>query len=406
MNQPAPTLLPAHVPPEVARPFALTPRKAVSQNPYTQIIPALHRGPAIFYGTDIFPGPGGGGWVIRRAADLKAVYDNTTDFVKKGNGQYASMIGESWDVIPTELDPPRHGEFRKALNPVFSPKNMAALDGLVRQRARSYIAAFERRGAVEFIREFAIPFPVSIFLDLLGLPQEQMGQFLEWEFSLLHTNDMGVRVTAIRAVQALLLAEIEKRRRHPGSDLISNALRMEVDGRPWTDEEVFGHCFNLFLGGLDTVSANVGLHFYHLATHPTHQAELRANPAGIEIALQELLRAYAAVTTLRICAREIRIHGLTIKPGDRVAMSTPLGSNDPEAFENPTDVRLDRRPAHLSFGHGPHRCLGAHLARRELQIAMTEMFLAIPHFKLQPDFEVPFFLSNIIHVDALPLVWS
>jgi cytochrome P450 len=397
--------LPDHVPPELAYPFALTPRKVVHLNPYTDIIPGLHRGPAIFYGTDIFPGPGGGGWVIRRADDLKSVYDNTIDFVKKGNGQFASMVGESWDVIPTELDPPRHTAFRKALNPVFSPKNMNALDSLVTERAQSYIAKFKDRGAVEFVKEFAIPFPVSIFLDLLGLPQGRMDQFLEWEFSLLHTNDLGLRVAAIRAVKALLLDEIKKRRSNPGEDLISNACRMQIDGRPWSDEEVFGHCFNLFLGGLDTVSANVGLHFYHLATHPDHQRELRGDPSKLEIGMSELLRAYAAVTTLRICFKEIKIHGITIKPGDRVAMPTPLGSNDPEAFEAPTEVRLDRRPAHLTFGYGPHRCLGAHLARRELQISITEMFRAIPEFKLKPGFDVPFFLSNIIHVDELPLVW-
>jgi cytochrome P450 len=397
--------LPDHVPPELAYPFALTPRKVVHLNPYTDIIPGLHRGPAIFYGTDIFPGPGGGGWVIRRAEDLKSVYDNTIDFVKKGNGQFASMVGESWDVIPTELDPPRHTAFRKALNPVFSPKNMNALDSLVTERAQSYIAKFKDRGAVEFVKEFAIPFPVSIFLDLLGLPQGRMDQFLEWEFSLLHTNDLGLRVAAIRAVKALLLDEIKKRRSNPGEDLISNACRMQIDGRPWSDEEVFGHCFNLFLGGLDTVSANVGLHFYHLATHPDHQRELRGDPSKLEIGMSELLRAYAAVTTLRICFKEIKIHGITIKPGDRVAMPTPLGSNDPEAFEAPTEVRLDRRPAHLTFGYGPHRCLGAHLARRELQISITEMFRAIPEFKLKPGFDVPFFLSNIIHVDELPLVW-
>jgi len=308
-------------------------------------------------------------------------------------------------VIPTELDPPRHTAFRKALNPVFSPKNMNALDSLVTERAQTYIAKFKDRGAVEFVKEFAIPFPVSIFLDLLGLPQGRMDQFLEWEFSLLHTNDMGLRIAAIRAVKALLLDEIKKRRSNPGEDLISNACRMQIDGRPWSDEEVFGHCFNLFLGGLDTVSANVGLHFFHLATHPEHQRELRGDPSKLEIGMSELLRAYAAVTTLRICFKEIKIHGITIKPGDRVAMPTPLGSNDPEAFEAPTEVRLDRRPAHLTFGYGPHRCLGAHLARRELQISITEMFRAIPEFKLKPGFDVPFFLSNIIHVDELPLVW-
>ena len=149
--------LPDHVPPELAYPCADLPRKVVHVNPYTDIIPGLHRGPAIFYGTDILPGPGGGGWVIRRADDLKSVYDNTIYFVKKVNGKFASMVGESWDVIPTELDPPRHTAFRKALNPVFSPKNMGALDALVTERAHSYIAKFKDRGAVEFVKEFRHP---------------------------------------------------------------------------------------------------------------------------------------------------------------------------------------------------------------------------------------------------------
>ena len=137
-----------------------------------------------------------------------------------------------------------------------------------------------------------------------------------------------------------------------------------------------------------------GLHFYHFATHPEDQRELRKDPSKLEIGLSELLRAYSAVTTLRICAKEINIHGVTIKPGDRVAMPTPLGSNDPEAFEAPTEVRLDRRPAHLTFGYGPHRCLGSHLARRELQIAITEMFRVIPEFKLKLEFRCAFFLEQ------------
>lgn len=397
--------LPSHVPAELAKPFALTPRKAGSINPFTDIIPELHKGPDIFYGTDIFPGPGGGGWVIRRAEDLKAVYDNTVDFIKKGNGQYASMIGESWDVIPTELDPPVHAKFRQALNPMFSPRKMAELQEKVTLRAAEFIDKFKDNGCTEFVKDFAVPYPVSIVLDLLDLPQDQMQQFLEWEFSLLHTNNIDERTAAIRAVKAMLLEEIDKREKNPGSDLISTALTLKVDGRSWSKQEVFGFFFNLFLGGLDTVSANLSLHFYHLATHLDDQRALREDPSKIENAVQELMRGYAAVTTLRICHKEINIQGITIKPGDRVAMSTPLGSNDPEAYDNPTEIRLDRRPNHLSFGWGIHRCLGNHLARRELNVAVEQMTQKLPEFRVKPGFEVPFFLSNIIHVSELQLVW-
>jgi len=404
MNQQI-AVLPPHVPPELAYPFPLTPRKAVYVNPFTDIIPKIHEGPPIFYGTDIFPGPGGSGWVIRRNADLKTVYSNTTEFIKKGNGQFASSIGESWDVIPTELDPPRHTAFRLSLNPSFTPRKLAELDGKVRTRARELIAKFKDQGHCEFVRDFGIPFPISIILDVLGLPQDRMNQFLEWEFALLHTNDWEARSAAVRAVKAMLLEEIDKREKNPTDDMISNILTLEVEGRKWTKIEVFGHCFNLFLGGLDTVTANLGLHFRHLATNPDLQNELRADPSKIEAAQEELLRAYSAVSTLRICHQEFTLHGITIKPGDRVLMSTPLGSNDPEVFENPTVVDITRRPVHLTFGFGPHRCLGAALARREIEVAYSEMLSALPEFRIKSGFEVPFYLSNIIHIDELPLVW-
>jgi cytochrome P450 len=396
--------IPAHVPAELAMPFALTPRAVVWENPYETIIPRLHEGPSIFFGTDVFPGRQGG-WIVRKASDLRMIYTDTDNFVKKGNTGFAASIGESWDIIPTELDPPVHFGFRSALNAVFTPRKMAELDGRVRERAQAYIAKFKDRGSCEFVKEFAVPFPVSIFLDLLNLPQDEMEQFLQWEFQLLHTDNMDDRVQGVRAVKAYLLKAIDDRVRNPGDDLISNALQLEVDGRKWTKEEVFGHCFNLYLGGLDTVSANMGLHFYHLATHPDQQTELRENPERITPAVEELLRAYAAVTTFRICAKEFVLDGVTILPGDRVAMPTPLGSNDPEEYEAPADVRFDRKGPHLTFGYGPHFCLGAHLARRELQIAMKEFLAVIPDFRIQEGFETPFFLSNIIHVDELPLVW-
>lgn len=396
--------LPSHVPPELAMEFPLTTRIISEVNPFKELVPKLHQGPDIFWGTNIFPGPSGG-WVLRRQEDLIKVYENTTDFIKKGNGEYSSMIGESWDVIPTELDPPKHTAFRRALEPVFSPKNMAALKDKVANRADELIDKFKHKGHVEFIKEFATPYPCTIVLDLLGLDCARLDEFLGWEHSLLHSNDMAARQNAIRTLKAFLMEQIEDREKNPRDDLISNALTMEADGRKWTKTEVFGHCFNLFIGGLDTVTANLGHHFHHLATHLDDQKTLRDDPSKVGMAVLELMRAYGTVTSMRICAKDIEINGVTIKAGDRVAMSTPLGSNDPAVYENPQEVRLDRRPVHVSLGHGIHRCLGAHLARRELNIAIESMLAALPEFTLKPGFKVPYLMSNIIHVQSLELVW-
>ncbi|MFA7555785.1 MAG: cytochrome P450 [Spongiibacteraceae bacterium] len=396
--------LPSHVPPELAMEFPLTTRTISYTDPFKEIIPKIHEGPAVFWGTNIFPGPSGG-WVVRRHEDLIKIYENTTDFIKKGNSEFSSMIGERWDVIPTELDPPKHTVFRRALEPVFSPKKMAELEHKVAGRADELIDTFADKGEVEFIKDFATPFPCTIVLDLLGLDCGRLNEFLGWEHNLLHTNDMGARQNAIRTLKAFLLEEIEAREKNPTDDLISNALNMEAEGRKWTKTEVFGHCFNLFIGGLDTVTANLGHQFHHLATHPEDQQYLRDNPEKIGIAVLELMRAYAAVTTMRICAKDTQLHGITIKAGDRVAMSTSLGSNDPEVFDSPEEVRLDRRPQHISLGHGIHRCLGQHLARREINVAIKEVLTRLPEFRLKPGFKTPYLMSNVMHVSELPLVW-
>ncbi len=399
-----PIVPPSHVPPELVRECRIFDRTVIHENPFETILPAIHDGPPVFWASNVNAGPIPG-WVVRRAEDLRAIYNDTENFYKQGNTQLAGIIGEDWDIIPTELDPPRHTGFRAALNPVYSPSNMAALDGRVRERARSFIDKFKDRGECEFVHDFAVPFPVTIFLDLLGFPKEEMEQFLVWENTLLRSHSTADRADSVRSVKDYLLAAIADRKKNPRDDLISIALTLEVDGRKWTDREVFGHCFNLYLGGLDTVTANIGLHIHHLATRPGDQADLRANPKKTVVAVEELLRAYAAVTTNRLVKQPYSLGGVTFMPGDYVAMSTPLAGRDPEYYDAPGEVRLDRRPSHVTLGYGIHRCLGQHLARRELQIAIEEFLAAIPPFTLKPDFTVPFFIGNVIHVDELRLVW-
>ena len=217
-------------------------------------------------------------------------------------GQWAKGIGEDWLVIPTETDPPEHGFYRQALNPQFSPAKMMALSDGIRERARTLIDVFKDRGHCDFLEDFAVGYPVNIVLDLLGLPQDRMPQFLQWEREMLHTDDMEVRAGATRAVKDYLVSEIDSRRATPREDYITRVLDFDYGDRKWNADEVLGHCFNLYLGGLDTVTSHLGLVFHHLATHPEHQAQLRANPGLSVIAVEELLRAFAPVTSFRLCS--------------------------------------------------------------------------------------------------------
>jgi cytochrome P450 len=398
------TEIPARVGPELVRDYPLSYRQIIHENPFETMIPEVHKGPPAFMAPTAYLSFAPG-WVFRRARDVKAIFDDTTNFIKKGNTNYAGVIGEDWDVIPTELDPPRHTAVRRVLNPLFTPVKVNQLAAKVRESARSYISKFKDRGHCELVQEFATSYPVAIFLELLGLPQDGMDQFLKWEFALIHAAGIDERAAGVRAVKAYLMEAIESRRKHPTDDLISNALRLVIDGRKLTPIEVFGHCFNLYLGGLDTVTANIGLQFMHLATHIDQQRQLRNDRSLIPVAMNELFRAYSATSHFRICAKDIEIAGVEVKVGDKVLLANPVANRDPEEYDSPNEVRFDRIAQNLTFGSGVHNCLGRHLARREVQVALEEILSTLPEFHLEPAAKIPFRIGSVIHVAELPLVW-
>ncbi|HEY9578878.1 MAG TPA: cytochrome P450 [Rhizorhapis sp.] len=397
--------IPPHVPAEFVREYPIVQGRYVEEDPYKTIIPAIHQWPPVFYATNAYPGSTPA-WVLRRAADVREAYKDTEHFSSMGANGFAAAIGESWTMIPTELDPPLHTGFRALLNPLFSPPRMRAMEDKVRKAARHHIASFKDKGKCDFIRDFAFPFPVSIFLDLIDLPHEDTARFMTWEHDLLHESDLDTVGNAVRNVTGYMREVIADRRRNPRDDFISYGIQAEIRGRPLTDDELIGYTFNLFIGGLDTVTSVMGLHFRHLAENPEHQRRLREDPAFIKTGLEELLRAFGATSTFRTCIKEQQINGVTIKPGDRVLMTTILACRDPEEYDRPNEIDLDRAPRQImTFGNGPHVCIGMHLARRELQIALEEFLAAIPEFRIAPGARIMTHLGGMVQPQTLPLVW-
>ena len=398
--------IPSHVPPELVREYPIIQGRYVEEDPYKTMIPAIHDWPPVFYATNAYPGERPA-WVIRRAADLRDAYSDTEHFSSMGGNPFAAIVGESWNMVPTELDPPFHTAVRGLLNPLFSPPKMRAMEDKVRTAARHYIERFKDRGECDFIRDFAFPFPVSVFLDLMDLPHNRTELFMQWEHDLLHEGDLGTIGNAVRAVNGYMKEIIAERRQNPGDDLISFAIHSAIEGRRFTDSELIGYTFNLFIGGLDTVTTNMGLHFRHLAENPDHQQRLRDDPAFISTALEELLRAYASTSTFRTCIKQRKLNGVTIMPGDKVLTSTILACRDPEEYDRPNEVILDRKPRQiLTFGHGPHFCLGVHLAKREMRVALEEFLSAIPPFSIKPGAIIKTHLGGMVQPTTLPLVWK
>jgi cytochrome P450 len=396
--------IPAHVPPSLARPWLLSPLLP-PEDPFDTVIPRIHEGPEAFYGVDVI-GPGMGSWVFRRAEDIRAIYRDSEHFTSAGRGTLSHMLGETWSVIPVDTDGAEHAAWRALLNPMFTPARAALLNDQGRQLARDLIAGFAATGACEFIGEFARPLPCTVFLAMMGFPLDRMPEFLQWEDAIIAGTELEQRQWALRHIKAFLFDAIAERRADPGDDLLSELLASKVAGRAPSDVELMGMAINLFLGGLDTITSMAGWHFKHLATHPEDQATLRANPELIPSALEELLRAYALVTMQRLCIKQTTIRGVIVMPGDYVTVSTPLAGRDPQAYERPDEVRFDRAPTHGAFAYGRHRCLGAHIARKELAIMLQEFLAAIPEFRIAPGAEVPMHLGAQMGIDALPLVWE
>lgn len=397
--------IPAHVPEHLIRDWPFQFGTTHKGNPYADLVDPVHAGghPDVFFTRDAYPGAQPA-WIVRRFEDVSAIYKDNVNFLNMGFAPFAMLTGEKWHLVPAEMDPPSHGRYRTMIFPLFTPKAVRALEDKVAAYANHFIDQFKHKGHCEFMREFAFEFPIKVVLDLIGLPQDMAAQFMAWETDLLHGHDLEVIAAATENVVAYLRGEIEDRKRNPREDLLTFGVNAEVDGVKMSDDEVLGFAFNLFIGGLDTVSTNLGLQFWHLATHAEDQARLRANPDLVPDAIEEMLRAYAAVSTFRTVANPVEIKGVTMMPGDKVIMSTTLAGRDPAAWDDPARVRLDRKPQHISFATGPHLCLGLHLARRELTVAITAFLREIPQFRLAPGAEVEFHLGMIQPL-ALPLVW-
>jgi cytochrome P450 len=395
---------PAHVPEALVRPYPIPFGGIMDGSPFDGTFQAMRNEPDIFYSVDAYPG-GRPTWILRRIADLRTVYLDNEHFSTKDFAPFAQLVGETWSSMPVETDPPMHGLYRSFVNPLFAPKAMAAMEDKIRAYARDYILSFKAKGQCEFLKDFAFEFPIKVFLEMMGLPLEKTAEFMAWEMDLLHNSDLGAIAAATRNVVTYLRGEIADRRVNPTDDIITYGVQGQVDGRPLTDDELVGFTFNLFIGGLDTVSTNMAWQFKHLATHAEDQAFLRANPKEIPKAIEELMRAYAAVTTYRTCTKPVTINGVAMMPGDKVAMATPLAGRDPAEFDDPDTVRLDRRPRHVSFGYGVHTCVGMQLANREMRIAMEEFLAEIPPFRLNSDVPERTLLGGMIQPESVPLVW-
>lgn len=402
--QPARHKVPDHVAPELVKTFDFYDGEGMRTDPFGAIA-KLHDGLRIFW-TDYSTRYGHGSWVVTRAKDLSHVLNNPQLFSSSGWSQTQAITGAKWPLVPIELDGRYHREFRALVMPWFIGPSVERLHDVIRERAASLVSTFAAQGECDFVQVFGRPFPVSIFLDLMGLPQEEMPTFLGWVYQLLHNMDPPGRVAAASNIIKYLENAAEDRRQKPRNDLITRIVTASLNDRPLTDDEVIGLLFTLFLAGLDTVAASLSLHFHHLAVDQALQHRLRTEPALIPAAVEEFLRAFSPVTARRRATEDTEIGGVKIKAGDWVTIPYSLGSLDPDVFDNPMEVDIERKNIrHFAFSAGPHFCLGSHLARRELTIALETWTQTLPPFRLKEGERIRARGGGVFGIDYLPLSW-
>lgn len=313
--------------------------------------------------------------------------------------------------LPIMLDPPEHTKWRRLLSAWFSPGRIAKMEDPIRERAKELVDSVLDSGSCDFVSDFAVRFPTSIFLEIIGLPVSELPRFMALVDQVLHhDSDPQAMMVAINEIREMFGGLLVERRDDPAKrsdDIISAALEWTIDDEPIPDEDLKACLLLLLLAGLDTVVAQLSYMFEYLAEHEDDRRALVEDESRIPNAVEEMLRAHPIVRLGRKVTEDVDFHGCPMKAGDMVYMPLAFASRDEDVYENATEVDIDRSVfANLSFGAGPHRCLGSHLARRELVVAVQEWHRRIPDYRVAEGAAVHEHSGlGVYGIDSLPLTW-
>jgi cytochrome P450 len=401
------TSIPAHVPAELVRQFSFwtSPGMTAAANadPHRAAAVVRDMPPVFFAPGNSFDGKGS--WVLTRAEDMRSVLQDAITY-SSNRHFFSPLVGADWPLVPLEIDPPDHSKFRALLNPLFAPKPMAAMQAGIRERAVSMIEALKPQGGCSFMDEFAFPFAVGVFLQFIGLDASRLQEFVSWGNQVLHSPSGRERKAAARAVVDFLSELFERRRREPAEDIATLLVNAQIDGRALTQDELLGYGALIFIGGLDTVANALGFDFIYLATRLDEQQRLRDDPSLIPEAAEEMLRAFPTVHMVRVATRDTEIRGVAIKAGDRVTCSSVIANRDPLEFPDPDRIDFKRQVnRHVAFSYGPHRCVGSHLARREVVIAIAEWLARVPAIRIKEGTAPVAHGGTVYGVQKLELAW-
>jgi cytochrome P450 len=395
---------PAHVPQSHVVDFDYL-RPDLSHGDVYATLKRLHDGPDI-----LWTGRNGGHWIVTRADDIRWVQESYQLF--SAEEKFIPRGTVKMRMPPLTVNPPLHARYRAIFNPFFTASRVATMALSARELTIELIEELRPRGHCDFVTDFARIMPVIMFLGIVELPLDRREEFVKWGVGFVGATDQDGRDRNLAAAVAYLREVIDQRYKNPGEDLLSKIAAWRDNPRFDGEDEVIGMAVLIFLGGLDTVANLLSFTALHLAEHPDHRRRLREEPDVIPRAAEEYIRRFGLSNTGRLIIADVERKGVTMKADEMVLVPIGASSIDERAYPNPFRVDFDRpqslhhnEPAHNTFGHGPHKCVGRPLARAELRIFLEEWLRLIPDFRVDPDHHPRTRMGGVNGVENLRLQW-
>ncbi len=341
-------------------------------------------------------------WLITRYDDVLNVLKDERFAKDRRNAMTPEQLKKSpW--VPSmfkplernmlDLDSPDHSRLRSLVHKAFTPRMVEQMRDQVQDLTNQLLDAVEPKGRMDLIADFALPLPLTVIGQILGVPAKDNHKFHRWSKTLISEGakrNLLVLIPNIMAFMRYLKTLIKERRAYPKDDLITALVQAKDGSDQLSEDEILAMIFLLLIAGHDTTVNLIGSGTLALLEHPDQLEMLRREPEHIKTAVEELLRFVCPVemATERYAREDIEIAGITIPRGELVMAVIGSANRDESCFEHPEMLDITRKNnKHLAFGHGVHFCLGAPLARLEGQIAINTLIQRMPnlHLSITPD---------------------
>jgi cytochrome P450 len=353
-------------------------------------------------------------WALSRHADVLAAFKDTETF---SNDHGVSLNPESWGPQASlgtsflAFDPPRHTRLRGLVSKGFTPRRVAALEQSIRAMTVAYLDGLVGAGRFDFIDELAGKVPMDVISEMLGVPRADRSELRRRADLLVHREEGRVGlpregVEAFAWIRSYFRAMVDERRARPGDDLLSALLEAELEGERLDEGEILSFANLMIVAGNETTTKMLANAVYWLWRHPEQRALVREAPeARIPAWVEETLRFDNSTQMLaRRVARDVRLHGETLRAGERALLLVGSANRDERVFDRAGEYDLLRdTTASLSFGRGVHFCLGAALARLEGRVVLEEWWRRFPDYEIEPDGAVRVHSINVRGFAALPV---